>query len=88
MKLKAIFQVIQLVNLRFDAAVSLDQAIDDRINEANENDNLTDGSVLIGDETIDLIRGATQGVVDFIRANRLPRNPQNTNMDNANEYSL
>lgn len=70
--MKAIFEVIRLVNSRFDAAVSLDQTIDDRINEADENDNLTDGSVVIGDEIIGLLNRTTEGIADFIRVNRQP----------------
>lgn len=64
--------MIQLVNSRFDAAASLDQTIDDRINEADENDNLTDGSVVIGDEIIGVLSRTTEGIADFIRVNRQP----------------
>ena len=65
--------MIQLVNSRFDAAVILDQTIENRINEADENDDLTDGSVVIGDEIIALVGSATEDITDFIRANRQPR---------------
>lgn len=78
--------MIEAVHSRFDAAARLDQTIDGRFTHANAN-SLTEISVLIGNEVIDLIRTTTQDIASFTRAHPvhyIP--PEDTVQVNVNVY--
>ena len=80
--------MIETVNSGFDAAAQLDQTIDGRFTNAVAN-SLTELSVRIGNETIDLIRTTTQDIARFARAH-LPHYipPEGTEQLNVNVYQI
>ena len=80
--------MIETVNSGFDAAAQLDQTIEGRFTNAVAS-SLPELSVRIGNETIDLIRTATQHMATFARAhlpNYIP--PEGSDQCNVNVYQI
>ena len=80
--------MIEAVNSGFDDAAQLDQNIEGRFTNAVAN-SLTDLSVRIGNETIDLIRTTIQHMASFARAhlpNYIP--PEGSDEGNVNVYQI